>query len=200
MKQSITRFFLFQGLLIPFIFWLSVIVAGMQNENYSHVRDTISALGAIGAKSENLMEISTWLCSLLSIPFLIGLFNVCHQEKLKKAPLLGIVGFTVMLGWAAFYHSGNPMHSKSGPILLLLLLGPLLAAILWKRKGLKNLRILSLISFFIMLFILIRAIPSETIQMNYTGLIQRFVHFGWTVWFIALSLGFLRLLNISAKK
>lgn len=195
MKPAITRIFLFTGLLIPIIFWVSVIIAGSQNENYSHVRDTISALGAIGAKSEKLMEISTWICTLLSIPFFIGLYTICRNFKLNKIPLLGIIGFTIMMGWAAYYHSGNPMHSKSGPILLLLLLGPLLAAILWKNRRLKKLRMLSLVSFIIMLFILIRVIPSETIQMNYTGLIQRFVHFGWSVWFIALSLGFRKLVN-----
>ncbi len=193
MKPAINRFFLFTGILIPIIFWLSVCIAGTLNENYSHVRDTISALGAIGAKSEKLMEISTWFCSFLSIPFFIGLLDVCRQYKLNKIPLLGIFGFAIMMGWAAYYHSGNPMHSKSGPILLLLLLGPLMTAILWKNKELRKLRILSLASFIIMLFILIRAIPSETIQMNYTGLIQRFVHFGWSIWFITLSLSFQRL-------
>lgn len=125
--------------------------------------------------------------------FFIGLLDVCRQYKLNKIPLLGIFGFAIMMGWAAYYHSGNPMHSKSGPILLLLLLGPLMTAILWKNKELRKLRILSLASFIIMLFILIRAILSETIQMNYTGLIQRFVHFGWSIWFITLSLSFQRL-------
>lgn len=200
MKLKTTRLLLFTGLLIPIIFWISTIIAGILHGNYNHIRDTISELGAIGTKSEDFMTISTWICSLLSIPFFIGLLNVCQHFRLNKLPLLGILGFLIMFGWAATYHSGNPMHSKSGPIFLVLLIGPLFSAFLWKTKELKKLRKLSLLIFFIMLLILLRAIPSEELRSNYTGLIQRFVHFGWSVWFVSLSLTFLKLINTSPEK
>jgi hypothetical membrane protein len=199
MKTNTIKLLVSSGILIPVIFWMSTIIAGIVHGDYDHLRNTISQLGAIGTKSEQLMMAFTWVCSILSIPFLIGLFIKCKQLNLNKFPLIGILGFTIMLAWAATYHSGNPMHSKSGPVLLLLLLGPLLSAILWRDERLKNLRKLSLVSFFIMLLILLRAIPSETIQ-NYTGLIQRFVHFGWSFWFVSLSLTFLNLDNRSDLK
>lgn len=193
--KATTRLLLFTGLLIPTIFWISTFIAAKLHGNYNHFRDTISQLGAIGTQSENFMNVSTWICVILSIGFLIGLLNVCQHLNLKKIPLLGVLGFSLMFGWAATFHSGNPMHSKSGPVLLFLLIGPLLLTFLWRRKELKTLRVLSFLSFFIMLFILLRVILPETIRDNYTGLIQRFVHAGWTIWFISLSFTFLTLIN-----
>jgi hypothetical protein len=193
MKFSTIRLLLFSGLLIPFIFWTSTIIAGSVHGNYNHFRDTVSELGGIGTQSEELMTIFTWICTIISLVFLVGLTIVCRQLNLNRIPLVGILGFSIMFGWAAIFHSGNPLHSKAGPALLLLVIGPLLAAILWRGKRLRKLRLFSLVSFVIMLLIIVRAIPSATIQNNYTGLIQRLVHLGWSVWFVSLSLSFLTL-------
>ena len=198
MKLATTRLLLLTGFLIPTIFWISTIIAGKLHGNYNHFRDTISQLGATGTQSETFMTLSTWVCVVLSIGFLKGFLNVCRELNLNKAPLIGVLGFTIMFGWAATFHSGNPMHSKSGPVFLLLLTGPLLSTFLWRGKELKTLRTLSFLSFFIMLFILLRVILSETIRNNYTGLIQRFVHFGWTIWFISISFTFLTLMHKSS--
>jgi len=191
MKPSTNKVFLLTGLFIPILFWSSTFIAGILHRDYDHLQNTISELGAIGSRSESFMTICTWICTTLSIVFLVGLVAGCRQLKLNKIPLIGILGFSIMFGWAATFHSGNPLHSKSGPVLLLLLIGPLMAVVLWRRNELKNIRILSLSSLLIMLLILFRAISSETIQNNYTGLIQRFVHFGWSIWFVSLSLTFL---------
>lgn len=199
MKKPINRLLISCGLLIPLIFWCSTFIAGILHGDYNHVRDTISELGAIGTKSEDFMTICTYFNVILSVLFLVGLFNACRQLKLNKIPLIGILGFGIMFAWAAAFHSGNPMHSKSGPVLLLLLAGPLLSTILWKRLEFKKLRRFSYLSFVIMLLILIRVIPSATIQTNYTGLIQRFVHFGWSIWFVSLSLTFLKLTTEKTK-
>lgn len=193
MKTPTIRLLLFSGLLVPILFWTSTIIAGILHGNYNHFRNTVSELGAIGSSSEELMTIFTWTCTILSFTFLVGLVAVCRQLNLNKIPLIGILGFGVMFGWAATFHSGNPLHSKAGPALLLLLIGPLLSTILWRGKKFKKLRLYSLVSFVIMLLIILRAIPSTIIQNNYTGLIQRFVHLGWSVWFVSLSLTFLTL-------
>lgn len=195
MKPTILRILLFTGILIPIIFWISTLIASSLFADYSHCRDTISQLGAIGSPAESFMTISTWMNTIFSIGFFIGLLVLSRQFNLSLIPTIGILGFTLMFGWAATFHSGNPMHSKSGPVLILLLMGPLLLIFLWKGKEFKKLRKLSWLSFIIMLFILLRAVPSEMIRANYTGLIQRFVHLGWSVWFIAISVTFLKLLK-----
>ena len=200
MKKPSNRLFIFLGILIPIIFWSSTLIAGIVHENYNHFQNTISELGAIGAKSENLMTFSTWVCTFLSVLFLVGLFVACKELKLKIFPLIGILGFSIMFGWAATFHSGNPMHSKSGLTLLLLFAGPLLSIIFWKANNLRSIRRYSLVSIILMLFILLRVVAPESIKINYTGLIQRFVHLGWSIWFVGLSLNFLKLLKQNQTK
>lgn len=200
MNRSIQRLLLLTGIIIPVIFWSSTFIGGAIHGSYNHSRDTISQLGANGAKSETFMTISTWLCVLLSICFLAGVSLSCTQLKVNKLPLTGIIGFAVMFGWAAVFHAGNPLHAKGGATLILLLAAPLLSAILWKGKSFVQMRLLSLVSFGLMLLVLLRVIPSQTIQNNYSGLIQRFVHLGWSVWFILLSLTFLNLSSTTKIK
>lgn len=199
MRTPTVRLLLFSGLLVPIIFWTSTIIAGILHGNYNHFRDTVSELGAIGTRSEKLMTIFTWICTILSFTFLVGLVTVCRKLNFNKLPLIGILGFTIMFGWAATFHSGNSLHSKAGPALILLLIGPLLSTILWRGKEFKKLRLFSVLSFAIMLLIILRAIPSTIIQNNYTGLIQRFVHLGWSVWFVSLSLTFMTLMSNRAN-
>ena len=127
MKLATTRLLLFTGILIPAVVWISTIIAAKVYGNYSHCRDTISDLGAIGSASENIMNFSAWTCVVLSIGFLIGLVNGCRQLKINKAPLIGVLGYSIMFAWAAAFHAGNSMHDKSGPVLLLILLAPLLS-------------------------------------------------------------------------
>lgn len=190
MKLGTTRLLLSTGLLVPFIFWCSTIIGGVLHGNYNHFQNTVSQLGAIGAKSETFMTNATWVCVLLSVCFFTVLFKICRQLKINVLPLIGILGFAFMFGWAAIFHSGNPMHGKGGASLLLLLSAPLLSLILWKGRMFKNTRLLNILSLALMLLIVLRAIPSPAIQNNYTGLIQRFVHLGWSVWFVSLFLTF----------
>jgi hypothetical protein len=167
--------------------------------NYNHISNTISELGAIGTKSETLMETFTLLDTVLSVFFMAGLFIACSQLRLNILPVFGVIGFPIMFGWAAIFHSGNPLHSASGPVFLLLYIGALLSVFLWRGVEFKQIRKLSLLSLGIMLLIFLRFIPSATIQNNYAGLIQRFAHLGWSVWFISLGGCFIKLLENKAE-
>lgn len=194
-----TKPLLYTGIIIPVIFWLATIICGLVHGNYSHISGTISELGAIGTKSETLMEIFTLLCTVLSVFFMAGLFIACSQLKLNILPVFGVIGFPIMFGWAAIFHSGNPLHSASGPVFLLIYIGALLAVILWRGAEFKQVRQLSLLSLGVMLLIFIRFIPSPSLQNNYTGLIQRFAHAGWSVWFISLSITFNKMLDLKER-
>jgi hypothetical membrane protein len=190
-----TKPLLYTGIIIPIIFWVSTIICGFVHGNYNHISNTISELGAIGTKSETLMETFTLLDTVLSVFFMAGLFIACSQLQLNILPVFGVIGFPIMFGWAAIFHSGNPLHSASGPVFLLLYAGALMSVILWRGNDFKQIRRLSLLSLAIMLLIFIRFIPSATIQNNYTGLIQRFAHLGWSVWFVSMGSCFIKLLD-----
>lgn len=181
---------LLSGILIPIIFWASTIAAAFIHGDYNHLQNTISQLGAVGTKSESFMTAATWTCVVLSVSFFVGLLKTCSLNKLSVLPLTGILGFTVTFGWAAMFHAGNSLHSKGGAAVILLFMGPLLSIILWRGKDLKILRILSLVSLSFMLLILLRAVIAPNFESNYIGLMQRFTHLGWSVWFTSLSLIF----------
>jgi hypothetical membrane protein len=194
-----TKTLLYTGILIPIIFWLSTIVCGFIHGGYNHLSGTISELGAIGTKSEPLMATITMFGAVLSMFFIIGLYGACTQLGLSTIPVYTLPAFTIMMGWAAMFHSGNRLHAAAGPVFLLLYLGALLVSILWRGKQeLVPVRLLSLVSLAIMLLIFLRFIPS--FQNNYPGLIQRLAHLGWSVWFVVLSTSLIKLISVQEQQ
>jgi hypothetical membrane protein len=193
-----TTTLLYTGIMIPSIFWFATLVCGFIHGDYNHLTGTISELGARGTRSETLMTIFIVICTLLSVFFMEGLFKACKELGLNIIPVFSLFGFIIMFGWAAIFHSGNSLHAASGPVFLLLYLGALLAAIVWRGKKLLLIRLLSILSLTIMLLILLRFIPS--VQNNYPGLVQRFAHLGWSVWFISLAVCFIKLIESKQKQ
>jgi hypothetical protein len=92
--------------------------------------------------------------------------------------------------WAAVFPLGNEFHGSTGPLPLLMALGALLAFFLWrKKKGSAKIRLLSLISFFVMMLLLFRFI--KPFGNNYEGLVQRIFYLGWSIWYISLNFYFI---------
>lgn len=192
-----TKTLLQTGILIPIVFWLSTFICGFIHGGYNHLSDTISELGAVGTRSEPLMATLTMFGALLSIFFIIGLYGACRQLGLSTIPVFTLPAFTVMMGWVAMFHSGDKLHATAGPIFLLLYLGALLAVVLWRGKQFASVRWLSLLSLAMMLLIFLRFIPA--VQDSYPGLIQRFAHLGWSVWFVTLSTSFSKLVSVQEQ-
>jgi hypothetical membrane protein len=190
---------LYTGILIPIVFWFSTILCGFIHGHYNHLGGTISELGAIGSPSEPLMATLTMFGAILSLFFIMGVYGACKQLGLNITPVFTLPAFTFMMGWAAMFHSGNHLHSASGPVFLLLYLGALLVAILWRgKKELVSVRLSSLLGLALMLLVFLRFIPA--VQNTYPGLIQRFVHLGWSVWFTGLSIGLIRLVSLQENQ
>lgn len=189
------RSLLYLGVVVPVIFWVSTIVAGFIDGGYDHLTMTVSALGALGAPAQMFMSAASILCAVLSIAFMIGLFQALRLLDVSVVPILTIPAFTIMMAWAAVFPSGNPLHASLGFIFLLLYAGMLLCFFLWmgKRK-MRFLRWMSLLSFVVMSLIFLRFIPG--IQNKYPGLIQRFAHAGWSLWFVSLGLGLIKLTSL----
>ncbi len=65
MRPTRIRFLILTGMIIPVIFWSSTFIAANLQDNYNHVKDTISQLGAIGTPSESFMLNKTeYRCSI----------------------------------------------------------------------------------------------------------------------------------------
>jgi hypothetical membrane protein len=193
------KMLLYTGIIIPIVFWASTILCGFIHGNYNHLSNTVSELGATGTRSEPLMATLTMFGAILSMFFIMGVYGACKQLGLSLIPVFTLPAFTFMMGWVAMFHAGNHLHSASGPVFLLLYLGALLVAVLWRgRQELVSVRVTSLLSLGLMLLIFLRFVPA--IENAYPGLIQRFAHLGWSVWFTGLSIGLIRLVSLQENQ
>ncbi|WP_345210734.1 DUF998 domain-containing protein [Mucilaginibacter gynuensis] len=188
-----THYLLYTGITLPVIFWVSTVIGGFIHGNYNHLSGTISQLGALSSCSHVFMTTCTAICGALSICFVIGVYQACRQMGINIAPVFGMLAVPVMFLWAAAFPLGNPLHAVMGPVILLLYVGILISAFVWRGMALQQFRLISVISLLILLLIFLRFIPA--VQNHYPGLVQRFVHFGWSFWFVSVAITFNRLLS-----
>jgi hypothetical protein len=188
-----TKQLLNAGTATAVIFWLSTIIAGFIHGNYNHLTGTISELGALWAKSHIFMTVATALCGISSLLFMVGLYQACKAVNISTLPVYTIISMPVTFFWVAVFSLGNSLHGATGPVFLLLYIGVILSLFLWRGERLRQTRTLSFISLLILLLIFLRFIPS--LQNDYPGLIQRFAHLGWSVWFVSLNICFVKLIN-----
>ncbi len=114
----------------------------------------------------------------LSPDFDPDLFIIRSRLPYKSMP--------VAMFWAAIFPLRNELHGMLGPLPLVMNLGALLAFILWrKREGLELVSRLSLLSFFVMMFLFLIFVPS--INEPNAGRVQRFWYAGWSIWFVSLA-------------
>lgn len=179
------------GFIIPLIFWCTTIICGLMNENYSHLTNMVSDLGAIGTKTQYIFTTGLVLCSILSVIFIIGLYKISKKENLNIIPILIILAFSFSIFGAAIFPLPLNLHGILGSPVMILPLSPLLSIILWKENKLTNFKFISSIILIIMLLGFLTIFP--TIMDNYFGLKQRFFHIGWSLWFFYLSFKFIKI-------
>jgi Protein of unknown function (DUF998) len=189
--------FLYFGIIAPAFFWVLTLTAGLIHGHYNHFTMVFSDLGAIGTKSELLMAVAELVLTIFSLLFYIGFYKACKFLGISTLPAHLSLSFPLSICWIAVFPLQHELHGGLGPIPALLNVGALLAFFLWKGKEFQLLRVISLVCFFIMSLIFLRLIPD--FQNNYPGLIQRFYYFGWSIWFIALSLSFMKLIRLDKK-
>lgn len=181
------------GIATVAVFWISTFIGGYVHGNYNHLSNTVSALGAIGSKSQSFMAIAIWFCAILSLVFTVAMIGACRKTGLNVLPACSIICIPAMFAWAAMFPSGNPMHPVLGPVILLLYVGAISSLFLWKGISLRRMRVISLFSIMAMLLLLLRLVP--IFQNNYPGLIQRFAHLGWSLWIVGLNISFAKLIG-----
>lgn len=186
------------GFFIPLVFWLTIIICGLLTENYSHLINLVSELGAVGTKTQFIFTIGLVVSSVLSVLFVIGLCKVAKKYKLSIIPILILFTFSFSIFGAAIFPLPLTLHGILGSPSILLPLSPLLAMILWNNKIIPGIKLSSGIIFFIMSLGFLAFSPG--ILENYWGLKQRFFHIGWTIWFVYLSQKFLFLNKTQMQK
>jgi hypothetical protein len=181
------------GTITAAIFWLSTIIGGFIHGNYNHLTDTISEVGALGTKSRTFMAYALWLGTATGILFAVGAYRACREMGLNIIPVLPIITIPFSFAWVALFPSGTDLHPYGGNGILLLYLTLPLSLWLWSGPKLLNMRLWSLISFLLLVMLFLRLVPP--FRGQYEGLTQRFAHLGWSVWFVAINICFVQLLN-----
>jgi hypothetical membrane protein len=184
-----TKNLVYLGLIIPLVFWGTLVFCGLMTENYNPFSNMVSELGAIGAKTRYIFTVGLVVCAVLSILFCIGLCKIARERRLTLLPLILILTFSFSVFGAAVFPLPLKLHGILGSPVMLLPLSPLLALLFWKED--KFPKIATSIILIIMLAGLLTLLPN--VLENYFGLKQRFFHVGWSLWFGYLSLKFLGL-------
>ncbi|MBK7223197.1 MAG: DUF998 domain-containing protein [Saprospiraceae bacterium] len=181
-----TLIFLSFGYALPFLFWFITFLGGAIHGNYNHFKNAISELGAIETKSEVFTSSALIVLAILSIFFSIGFFRASQRCKISVIPAALSFAMPITMIWAGIFTLGNELHSLTGPLPFLIILGFLLSYQLWKRnKVMTKVGNLSLLSFTISALILLRFI--KPFGYEYEGLIQRFFYLAWTIWTISIT-------------
>ena len=152
------------------------------------------------------MSIINLLTAFLAMPFLLALVKASKEMKINIIPIISILAAMLSLVGTVLFPEPNKLNPFFGNIIIPIILGPLLAIFMWRRKDLSQIRLLSLVSFVIMITPLILIIERPAIPVfvnNYFGLIQRFFYLGWSFWFVSLSFCFSKLMtqkiNVNAQ-
>ncbi len=183
--------FLYAGFITPLVFWITLFLCGSLTENYSHLTNLVSELGAIGTNTQYIFTAGLILSSLLSLAFIVGLYKTAKEKKLNMIPVLIILTFSFSIFGAAIFPLPLPLHGILGSPSMLIPLSPLLAMILWKSKIIPGIKLASGLILIIMMLGFLTLVPE--ILDSFFGLKQRFFHIAWSLWFIYLGYSFLKL-------
>jgi len=195
-KNSLTIKLLRFGIISPLLFWEITIISGLMLEDYDHLKNVISDLGMIGTKSAAFSQWAFAILSVFCLLFSLGLIKAVKQIRVSIIPALLTLAFPIVTIWGmVLYPLPDPSHSALGAMPLLINLGALLGFILLRKKeieGLSRIRLWSIISFLVTMLIALRF---TSFGMEFQGLVQRFFYLGWSIWFISLSVYFIKEIN-----
>ncbi|HVS93243.1 MAG TPA: DUF998 domain-containing protein [Mucilaginibacter sp.] len=189
------KFLLTLGTVSALIFWIGGAIAGLIHGDYNFVRDTVSELGALGTKSHYFMTVVMYLSSITGILFVISALMACRRAGISVIPAISAVGIPLTTIWAAFFPMGTAQHGMTGPVVFIIYIGVIISLFVWRGGALKTLWTWSVISLVLLLGIFLRF---TAFFPYHEELIQRFAHLGWSVWFVAINIQLIKLLNLKS--
>jgi len=191
-----TKTLLTMGTVSAAVFWIGGTIAGFIHGNYNPVSDTVSELGALGTKSHLFMTVVMYISGLAGILFTIGAVRACRKTGINILPAISTISIPLTTIWAAVFPMGTNEHPMAGPVVFVIYIGVIISLFVWRERKLRSLYIWSVISLVLLLGIFLRF---TAFFPYHEGLIQRFAHLGWSVWFIAINVQLAKLLNKPVK-
>jgi len=182
----------------PIVYTLMWILGGFLRPNYSHIRDDISSLTAVGAPRKRLFDAFIITSSVLSFAFYLGLhWGINNGQGAFVGPVLflasGILGILVAISFPL--DAGGEIVTLRGKMHLALVVTSGLLTIagmvaLWFRlvlvEGWSTFATFSLLSA-IVSFILV-VIAAIFIKSKYRGLVERFMVSPFQLYYFVISM------------
>jgi drug/metabolite transporter (DMT)-like permease len=174
------------------------IVGGVLQSDYSHIRDDISSLFAVGAPNKRLMQSFIIVSSVLLFVFYLGLHEGINDGGRSIAgPVLFVIssGLGVLVAFFFPLDVGGEIHTLRGKMHLILVIGSGLLTIagmvaLWFRLQLveewSTFALYSLISAIVSLILVI--ISVIFIKSKYRGFLERLGVTPYQIYYFALGL------------
>jgi hypothetical membrane protein len=170
------------GMISPIVYTAMWILGGKLQSDYSHIRDDISSLFAVGAPNQRLMQTLIIISSVLLFLFYLGLHEGLKDEGSIIGPVLFIVASILGMLIAFFFplDEGGEIITWRGKmhLILVILMGILTITgmiALWFRlnqvPGWSNFASYSVVSAIVALILLI--ISGIFIEGDYRGLLER---------------------------
>ena len=186
------------GMLSPIVYTVMWILGGILQPDYSHIRDDVSSLFAVGAPNKGLMQSFIITSSVLLFVFYIGLHEGLNDGGGSiVGPILfltsGVLGILVALFFPL--DAGGEIITIRGKMHLILVIGSGLLTIagmvaLWFRlqsvEGWSAFATYSLISAIVSLVLVI--ISGIFIKSKYRGLLERLGVTPYQLYYFSLSL------------
>jgi hypothetical protein len=186
------------GMLSPIVYTVMWILGGMLQSDYSHIRDDISSLFAVGAPNKRLMQSFIIISSVLLFAFYLGLHQGINDRggSIVGSSLLltsSVLGVLVALFFPL--DEGGEIITLRGKMHLVLVIGSRLLTIggmvaLWLRlqsvTGWSAFATYSLISAIVSLILVI--ISGIYIKSKYRGILERFGVTPYQLYYFLLSL------------
>ncbi|UCB60805.1 MAG: DUF998 domain-containing protein [Candidatus Bathyarchaeota archaeon] len=186
------------GMLSPIVYTVMWVLGGILQSDYSHVRDDISSLFAVGAPNRRLMQSFIIVSSVLLFAFYLGLPEGINSEGGSLVgPVLfltsGFLGILVALFFPL--DAGGEIVTLRGKLHLILVIGSGLMTIagmvaLWFRlqpvEVWKTFAVYSLVSALVALILII--VSGIFIKSKYRGLLERLGVYPFQLYYFTLSL------------
>jgi hypothetical protein len=170
------------GMISPILYTFMWIIGGKLQSDYSHIKDDISSLFAVGAPNKRLMQYFIIVSSILLFLFYLGLHEGLKDGGSIIGPYLFIVAsiFGILIAFFFPLDEGGEMTTWRGKmhLILVIFMGILTIAgmiALWFRLkevgGWDIFAIYSLVSAIVALILLV--ISGIFIEGKYRGLLER---------------------------
>ena len=195
---NIFQFLAICGMASPILYTLMWILGGILRSDYSHIRDDISSLFAVGAPRKRFFNSFIIASSVLSFVFYLGLhWGINNGQGSIIGPILFVVSGFLGVLVALFFplDAGGEITTLRGKMHLVLVVTSGLWTIagmvaLWFRlasvEGWSTFATYSLISAIVSLILII--ISAIFIKSRYRGLLERFGVSPFQIYYFIISL------------